>query len=80
MGVGHRLTEFYAVWDTDPTRAVKLVLARAKVLDEKVTALDHVSDGVLACLMCRRGDVVLSKPSRRPRDNNELAKRTVDNR
>jgi hypothetical protein len=56
MGGGHRLTELYAVWDPDPTRAVALVLARAKVLDEKVTALHHVSDGVLACLEVPEGE------------------------
>jgi hypothetical protein len=56
MGGGHRLTELYAVWDPDPTQAVALVMARAKVVDEKVTALYHVSDSVLACLNVPEGE------------------------
>jgi hypothetical protein len=56
MGGGRRLTELYAVWDPDPTQAVALVMGRAKVLDEKVTALYHVSDSVLACLNVPEGD------------------------
>jgi hypothetical protein len=61
MGGGHRLTELYAVWDPDPTHAVALVMVRAKVLDEKVTALYHVSDSVLASLDVPEGECRLVK-------------------
>jgi hypothetical protein len=53
---GRRLTELYAVWESDPTRAVALVMLRANVVDQKVTALYHVTDSVFACLEVPEGE------------------------
>jgi hypothetical protein len=56
---GRRLTELYAAWDSDPSRALALVMLRAGVVDQKVTTLYHVTDGVFACLGVPEGGVCL---------------------